>query len=170
MKIKVKLFTPECEFKFINKGEWIDLMAAETVELSAPIANPLNSKRNKRTVEFDTALIPLGIGMKLPKGFEAIINTRSSTYNNFGVTLANSQGVIDYKYSGPNDQWKFKAIAFRDTVINRGDRICQFRIQPSQKATIWQKIKWLFTNKIEFEFVSDYEGIDRGGFGSTGIH
>lgn len=72
-------------------------------------------------------------------------------------------------YSGPNDQWMYPCIDIVEgKTIGIGDRICQFRIQLSQKATIWQKIKWLFTNKIEFEFVDDYEGEDRCGFGSTG--
>lgn len=169
MKIKVKLFNVKCQFEAIKKGEWIDLKAAETVQLTSPIANTLYGKRNKRDVEFDYQMIPLGIGMKLPEGFEAHILPRSGTFKNFGILLVNSQGIIDSSYSGPNDQWKFPALSTRDITINEGDRICQFRIMPSQKATIWQKIKWLFTNKIEFEFVDDYDGEDRGGFGSTGI-
>lgn len=169
MKIEVKLFNKNCKFEAIKKGEWIDLKAAVTCQLDAPFAHTLNGKREKRAVIFDDYKIPLGIGMKLPKGFEAHILPRSSTFNNCGFILANSQGIIDSSYSGPNDQWAFQAIAFKNTVISEGERICQFRIQPSQKATIWQKIKWLFTNKIEFEFVDDYEGEDRGGFGSTGI-
>lgn len=170
MKIKVKLFNKKCGFEAIKKGEWIDLKAAVTCQLDAPFAHTLNGKREKREVVFDDYKIPLGIGMKLPKGFEALILPRSGTFNNFGITVVNSQGVIDSSYSGPNDQWAFQAIAFRNTVINEGERICQFRIQLSQKATVWQKIKWLFTNKIEFEFVDDYEGEDRGGFGSTGVN
>lgn len=170
MKIKVKLFNKNCKFESIKKGEWIDLRSAVTCQLISPFANTLNSKRDKRNVEFDDYKIPLGIGMQLPKGFEAWIEPRSGTFNNFGIILANQKGIIDSSYSGPNDQWSFQAIAFRDTVINEGERICQFRIALSQKATIWQKIKWLFTNKIEFEFVDDYEGEDRGGFGSTGIN
>ena len=170
MKIKVKLFNKNCKFKSIKKGEWIDLRSAVTCQLISPFANTLNSKRDKRNVEFDDYKIPLGIGMQLPKGFEAWIEPRSGTFNNYGLLLVNSKGIIDSSYSGPNDQWSFQAIAFRDTVINEGERICQFRIALSQKATIWQKIKWLFTNKIEFEFVDDYEGVDRGGFGSTGIN
>lgn len=73
-------------------------------------------------------------------------------------------------YSGPDDQWWYPVIDISDkcSYIKPGDRICQFRIQLSQKATIWQKLKWLFTRKIEFEFVDDYEGVNRGGFGSTG--
>lgn len=170
MKIKVKIFNKNCKFESIKKGEWIDLRSAVTCQLISPFANTLNSKRDKRNVEFDDYKIPLGIGMQLPKGFEAWIEPRSGTFNNFGIILANQKGIIDSSYSGPNDQWSFQVIAFRDTVINEGERICQFRIALSQKATIWQKIKWLFTNKIEFEFVDDYEGVDRGGFGSTGVN
>lgn len=70
-------------------------------------------------------------------------------------------------YCGNNDIWKFPAIAFRDTIINEGDKICQFRIQPSQKASIWTKIKWLFTNKIEFVEVENLQNANRGGFGTT---
>ena len=169
MKIKVKLFNKNCKFEFIKKGEWIDLRAANTYHLDAPYANTLNGKRDKRTLVFDEHKIPLGIGMKLPEGFEAWVIPRSGTFNNFGIILANQKGIIDSSYSGPDDQWSFQAIAFRDTIINEGDRICQFRIAPSQKATIWQKIKWLFTNKIKFEFVDDYEGVNRGGFSSTGV-
>jgi dUTP pyrophosphatase len=169
MKIKVKLFNQNCKFEAIKKGEWIDLKSSIDIHLGAPYANVLKKNKTIRDVVFSTALIPLGIGMKLPKGYEAIINPRSSTFNTYGITLTNSQGVIDSSYSGPNDEWKFQALAFMEGIIKEGDRICQFRIQPSQKATIWQKIKWLFTNKIEFEFVDDYEGVDRGGFGTTGV-
>ena len=169
MKIKVKLFNKNCKFEAIKKGEWIDLRAAVTCQLDAPFAHTLNSKREKREVVFDDYKIPLGIGMKLPKGFEALILPRSGTFNAYGSILANSQGVIDSSYSGPNDQWAYQMIALTNCVVNEGERICQFRIQLSQKATIWQKIKWLFTNKIEFEFVDDYEGVDRGGFSSTGV-
>lgn len=72
-------------------------------------------------------------------------------------------------YSGSNDEWQFPAIAFKSRTINEGDRICQFRIQPSQKASIWTKIKWLFTNKVEFVEVEDLQNADRGGIGTTGV-
>ena len=169
MKIKVKLFNKNCKFEAIKQGEWIDLRSAVTCQLDSPYAHTLNGKREMREVVFDDYKIPLGIGMKLPKGFEALILPRSGTFNAYGSILANSQGVIDSSYSGPNDQWAYQMIALTNCVVNEGERICQFRIQLSQKATIWQKIKWLFTNKIEFEFVDDYEGEDRGGFSSTGV-
>ena len=169
LKIKVKLFNPDCKFEFIDKGEWIDLKASEDVTLNPPFANTLNSNRKSRDVEFKSALIPLGIGMQLPKGIEAILAPRSSTFKNFGILQTNHIGIIDSSYSGPNDEWKYPVVAIRKSMPRKGDKICQFRIQLSQKATVWQKIKWLFTSKIEFEFVDDYKGVDRGGFGSTGI-
>lgn len=72
-------------------------------------------------------------------------------------------------YSGSNDEWKFPALAFRDVTVFEGDRICQFRIQPSQKASVWTKLRWLFTNKIEFIWVDSLDEEDRGGFSSTGV-
>jgi dUTP pyrophosphatase len=168
MKIKVKLFNKDCEFNYIKKGEWIDLKSAEEYITEAPIAKRAR-KDVERDVIFKYHMIPLGIGMKLPEGYEAIIVPRSSTFKSYGILQVNNVGVIDSTYSGPNDQWKYPCIdIIEGKKIEMGDRICQFRIQLSQKATIWQKIKWLFTNKIEFEFVDDYGGENRGGFGTTG--
>lgn len=170
MKIKVRLINPNCKFEFIDKGEWIDLKAAKTVEFSAPYANTLNGKRDKRDVVFDYKLIPLGFAMELPKEFEAVVLPRSSTFKNWGLIQWNSEGVIDSNFKGSNDIWHFPAIAFKDTTVMEGDRICQFRIQPSQKASIWTKLKWLFTNKIEFVWVDSLNNEDRDGFGSTGVN
>lgn len=141
MNIEIKYFSNEIEeLAYIDgKSDWIDLRAAETVELKAG--------------EFK--LIPLGIGMKLPKGYEAHVVPRSSTFKNYGIIQTNSMGVIDETYCGDNDQWFFPAYALRDTVINVNDRICQFRIMEHQPA-------------IEFEKVSKLGDVDRGGHGSTG--
>ena len=57
----------------------------------------------------------------------------------------------------------------RETTIEAGDRICQFRIQLSQKATMWQKIKWLLSSGIELVEVDDLGDDNRGGFGTSGI-
>lgn len=170
MKIKVRLINPNCRFEFINKGEWVDLRSAITTELSAPYANTLNGKRNKRDVVFDYKLIPLGFAMELPKGFEALIVPRSSTFKNYKMVQTNHLGIVDSSFRGDNDEWCMPVLAFADTVIFEGDRICQFRIQPSQKASIWTKIKWLFTNKIEFEWVDSLDNENRDGFGSTGVN
>lgn len=100
-------------------------------------------------------LISLGVGMKLPDGYEAHIAPRSSTYKNFKIMQCNSIGIVDNSYCGANDIWKYPAIAMEDTVIHKNDRICQFRIMKKQPD-------------IHFETVKELEGKSRGGFGSTG--
>lgn len=176
LKIEVKKVNSEVELpKVIKKGDWIDLRASKTITLNAPQAGVLKKHKingkevSHRDVTFDFSLIPLGIAMKLPKGFEAVALPRSSTYKNFGVIQANSVGVIDNSYNGNNDEWLFPAISLRDTTINTGDRICQFRIQLSQKATMWQKLKWLFSSGIKIIEVTSLEDNNRGGIGTTGI-
>ena len=176
LKIKVKRINKNIPLpKVIDKGDWIDLRAAETISLRAPQAETLkrymvNGKgASHRDVSFDNKLVNLGLAVKLPEGFEAVVLPRSSAFNNFGVILANSEGVIDNSYCGNNDEWKFNAVAFRDTVINEGDRIGQFRIQLSQKATFWQKLKWLLSSGVEIIEVDEFEDPDRGGIGSTGL-
>jgi dUTP pyrophosphatase len=155
LKIKIKLFGQQHLPELIDKGDFVDLRygGENTVYLN----------------EGDYTLLRLGVAMKLPKGFEAIIVSRSSTYNRFGIMNPNGFGVIDGSYSGNNDEWKYPALALRDSVvIHTWDRICQFRIQLSQKATVWQKLRWLFSSGIKFVKVDDLGGTDRGGFGSTG--
>lgn len=170
MEIKVKELVKGSKFEFIDKGDWIDLKSAIDEVMKAPQAGvQYNQNDNKfRDVDFDFQLIPLGIAMKLPKGFEAEIRPRSSTMKNFGIIQSNSVGTIDYTYSGDTDEWKLPVIALRHTSIHKGDRICQFRITLSQKATIWQKIKWLFTSRITFKWVDHLSDVSRGGFGTTG--
>lgn len=176
LKIKVKrvdksIILPEV----LKKGDWIDLRSSETITFNAPQAGTL--KRHKvngveeshRDVNFDYCLIPLGIAVQLPKGFEAVVLPRSSTYKNFGVIMTNSQGVIDNSYCGDNDEWKFPAVSFRDSVIRKGERIAQFRIQLSQKATIWQKIKWMLSSGVKIIEVKQLYNPNRNGIGSTGV-
>lgn len=158
LKIKVKELTEGCMPSIIQNGDWIDLVCAEDMKLNITTLedNP------------DVKYIPLGIAMQLPKGFEAIVAPRSSTPSKFGIMCANSFGVIDNCYCGNNDEWKFPVIAIRPTFIEKGCRICQFKIQLSQKATLWQKIKWLFSSGIELVKVDNLQENSRGGFGSTG--
>ena len=128
------------ELRYIDgKSDWIDLYAAETVTLSAG----------------DFRLIPLGVAVALPDGYEAHIVPRSSTFRNYGVLQTNSMGVVDNSYRGDGDEWKFPAYATRDVTIEKGARICQFRIVKNQPA-------------LRFETVEHLPGGNRGGFGSTG--
>lgn len=176
LKIKVRRINKNITLpEIIEKGDRVDLRSAVSISLKAPQAGIL--KRYKiegervahRDVVFDTRLIPLGVAIQLPAGFEAVLHPRSSTFNNFGIMLANGEGVIDQSYCGNNDEWKFAAVALRDTTIDEGDRICQFRIQLSQKATVWQKIKWFFSSGVKIIEVNELNNPNRRGIGSTGI-
>lgn len=140
--IKIKYFDNEIDkVEKFTQGDLIDLRSAETVEL--------------KKGEFH--LIPLGVGMKLPDGYKANVYPRSSTYKNFGIIMANSVGQVDNSYSGDSDQWMFPAIALKDTVVHKNDRICQFEIQKIQPD-------------IEFVEVEHLDEESRGGIGSTGKH
>lgn len=141
MEIKIKYFTDDMEpLRYIDgKSDWIDLRAAQSVALKAG--------------EFK--LIPLGVAMELPAGYEAHIVPRSSTFQNFGIIQTNGMGIVDETYCGDDDQWFFPAYALRDTQIEAGARICQFRIMEHQpKLTFCKTAHLSYTN--------------RGGHGSTG--
>ena len=144
MEIKIKYFTDvpeEWKLEKIEKGDWIDLRTAEDVELYT----------------MDYKKIRLGVGMILPDGYEAIIAPRSSTFEKWGVIMTNHLGVIDNSYSGNDDEWRFPALAFKDTYIPKGTRIAQFRIQKRME-------------QIDFIEVERLNDKSRGGFGSTGIN
>ncbi len=142
MNIKIKYFADDMEpLTYIDgKSDWIDLRAAQDMTIAAGTY----------------IAIPLGIGMKLPIGYEAHVVPRSSTFKNFGLLQTNSMGVIDETYCGDNDQWHFPAYATRDTVVHKNDRICQFRIMEHQPT-------------IEFTPVEHLADESRGGLGSSGI-
>lgn len=139
--IKIKYFSDKIEkLTYIDgKSDWIDLRAAEEITLK----------------QGEFKLIPLGVGMKLPEGYEAHVVPRSSTFKNFGIIQTNHQGVIDCSYCGDNDQWFMPVYALRDTQIHINDRICQFRIMENQPKIVFDEVEHL-----------DHE--DRGGHGSTG--
>ena len=140
-QIRIKYFTDAIErLTYIDgKSDWIDLRASEEVTLTAG--------------EF--CLIPLGVAMELPEGYEAHVVPRSSTFKNYGIIQTNSCGIIDGTYCGDDDMWRMPVYAVRDTVIHVNDRICQFRIFENQP-------------KITFDEVESLGNKNRGGFGSTG--
>ena len=139
MTMKIRYHGDVTPLEKIPQGDWIDLRAAETVEMRAG----------------EYRLISLGVSMQLPRGYEAHVVPRSSTFKKWGVIQANSLGIIDESYCGDHDIWYFPALAMRDTVIEKGDRICQFRIVEKMPA-------------VAFETVEFLSAPDRGGIGSTG--
>lgn len=142
--VQLKVFDEACRPEAIENGDWIDLKAMEDVFLGMG--------------EF--RLIPLGVAMKLPAGYEAHIAPRSSTFKNYGIIMTNSVGVVDNSYCGPNDMWKIPVLklgaGLKGPLIKKGERICQFRIIKKQP-------------KIVFEDSTLEDQKDRGGFGSTGV-
>ena len=140
-EIKVKYFVDGIDelCAVAGKSDWIDLHAAEEVTLKAG--------------EF--RLIPLGVAIALPEGWEAHIVPRSSTFKNYGILQTNSMGVVDCSYCGDNDQWRMPVYATRDVTIEKNARICQFRIVRNQPPLTFTRVERL-------------DGPDRGGFGSTG--
>ena len=140
MEIKVKYHTDIDHLGFVNgNSDWIDLRVAEDVTLKAG--------------EFK--LISLGVSMKLPEGYEAVIIPRSSTFKHWGVLQTNHFGLIDNSYCGDNDIWMFPALATRDVTIKKNERICQFRIQKKMET-------------VTFKTVETLGNANRGGFGSSG--
>ena len=137
--IKVKMLADIEPPAAIEQGDWIDLRAAETILI----------------VKGEFKYIPLGVAIQLPEGYEAIVAPRSSLFKRRGIIMTNSIGIMDESYCGDGDQWRFPAYATRDTLIPKGERICQFRIVKHQP-------------EIEFEIVDTLGNPDRGGYGSTG--
>ena len=139
MNIKVKYHSDILPLEMNEKGDWVDLRAAQDMKLW----------------EGCSYRIPLGISVELPEGYEAHVAPRSSTFKNWGIIQTNSVGVIDNSYCGDNDIWMMPVYATRDTYIKKNDRICQFRIVEKQPH-------------LEFETVDHLGNKDRGGFGITG--
>ena len=140
MEIKIKYHDPELErISSLAVGDWIDLRAAETVEL-----HPGEYRQ-----------ISLGVSMKLPEGYEAHVAPRSSSFQKWGFLQVNSVGVVDNSYSGTNDIWKLPVYATREAVIRKNDRICQFRVLRRMEP-------------VTFLETDELDAADRGGFGSTG--
>jgi dUTP pyrophosphatase len=140
MQIKVKYHSAnQNRLEKLAQGDWIDLSTARDTKLGA----------------FEFSLIPLGVSIELPEGYEAHVVPRSSTFKKFGIIQANSKGIIDESYKGDSDQWLFPALAMRETFIPANTRIAQFRIMEKQP-------------ELEFLEVARLGNNDRGGFGSTG--
>lgn len=152
MKIRIKYFEESTKLKKIAKGNWIDVYANKDVFV----------KVNER------AMIPLGFALELPRGWEAHLAPRSSTFKTWGIIQTNSVGVVDDTYIGDNDQWHMPVYCLegkgteiidgeeiKGTWIRKGDKIAQFRIMEVMP-------------EIEFDEVESFGNSDRGGFGSTG--
>lgn len=147
MKMRIKYFDNATKLQKIEKGNWIDVYANKDVFVELG----------------ERAMIPLGFALELPKGWEAHLAPRSSTFKTWGIIQTNSVGVVDDTYIGDNDQWHMpvfclqgkKTEGVKGTLIQKGDKIGQFRIMEVMP-------------EIEFEEVEFFGNAERGGFGTTG--
>lgn len=126
--------------KLIKQGDWIDLRSAEDVDLE----------------QYEDHLLDLGVSIKIPEGYYAMLVVRSSAFMNYHIIQTDGIGIIDNSYCGDNDIWKLPILALRKTHISKNDRICQFTIVKKEN--------------VEIDIVDHLEGINRGGFGSTGVN
>lgn len=122
-----------------HAGEWCDLRTAEDVELEAG----------------EYKAISLGVSIKLPEGYEALVAPRGSSFKNYGVLQVNPPGVVDELFCGNKDIWHWLVYATRNANIPAGTRVAQFRIIETQ-------------GELNIEEVESLGDINRGGFGSTG--
>ncbi len=147
---------PIVEIKVLPHGEGLELPSYETelaagadVRAAIPANTPLTLKPGERF------MVPTGIAMALPPGWEAQMRPRSGLAAKFGISCVNSPGTIDADYRG-----ELKVILINhgneNFVINRGERIGQMVVCP-----VWQA-----------EFVKKEQLSETvrgsGGFGSTG--
>jgi dUTP pyrophosphatase len=140
LAINIKYFDEACKIEKTEKGDWIDLRSAIT----------------KEYVRGEYFLIPLGVAMELPAGYEAHVAPRSSTFKNYGLIETNSVGLVDESYKGDGDQWFMAVYAMRNGKINKGERVCQFRIMKKMP-------------EIAFHEKEVLESANRGGHGSSGV-
>ncbi|MEL7835036.1 dUTP diphosphatase [Fodinibius sp. Rm-B-1B1-1] len=143
------------QFKKLPHAEDLPLPSYESefaagMDIRAALDEPITLKPGERK------LIPSGLKMAMPQGYEAQMRPRSGLAYRNGITMLNTPGTIDADYRG---ELKMLAVNLGDEefTINHGDRIAQMVIAPVIQANI---------NKVEV--LSETERGD-GGFGSTGV-
>lgn len=152
MKIRIKYFEGATKLEKIAKGNWIDVYSSKDIFV----------RRG------ESAKIPLGFALELPRGWEGHISPRSSTWKTWGLIQTNHIGIVDDSYIGDNDEWSIPVYCLKSTTsyndciilpegtwVRQGDKIGQFRIIEVMPP-------------IEFEEVLYLDNPDRGGYGTTG--
>ena len=160
----------------LDRGNWVDCRVIEGGKVTFDIGTP-NERKEKlqwvdceRTLEDGTIektkkityhkgdflMLPLGISIKQPKGYEVNLLPRSSTFKNFGIIQANSMAVGDDTFISDNDMYHYPAIALTDGEIYLYDRICQMQVNKTTNLQL-KEVDTLGDNKT------------RKGFGSTGV-
>ncbi|MEG3617081.1 dUTP diphosphatase [Magnetovibrio sp. PR-2] len=146
----------EVAVQHLDHGKDLPLPAQATagaagVDLLAAISNDLVLEPGER------ALVPTGISIALPDGFEAQVRPRSGLANKHGVTVLNTPGTIDADYRGEIGVILINHGA-QSFTIERGMRIAQMVVAPVMF------VAWKNVNELQ----ASERGA--GGFGSTGIN
>lgn len=142
------------QIKVVNKGNQplpkYQTAQSAGMDLRANINAPVLLK------PLDRKLIPTGLHIALPEGYEAQIRPRSGLVIKNGITIINTPGTIDPDYTGDVGVILVN-ISNEDFVVQPGDRIAQMIINKFEQA--------------EFEVVEELDETERGegGFGHTGI-
>ena len=141
------------KIKIINKSDH-PLPNYETLE-SAGMDLRSNIKTNITLKPYQRSIVPTGIFIALPKGYEAQVRPRSGLAAKYGITVLNSPGTIDADYRGEIGVILVN-FSENDFIIKNGDRIAQIVIAKHERA-IWEEC-------------NDLSNTARGGggFGSTG--
>jgi len=142
-------------FKKLEHATDLELPSYESeyaagMDIRAALEEPVTLEPGERT------LIPTGLKMALPKGYEAQIRPRSGLAYRNGITMLNTPGTIDADYRG---EVKMLAVNLGDDpfTVKHGDRVAQMVIAPVTQAQV-----------NEVDSLPDTERGD-GGFGSTGV-
>lgn len=141
------------KIKIVNKSK--HKLPAYSTELSAGMDIRANLEADIILHAGKRALIPTGLFMEIPVGFEAQIRPRSGLAINKGITVLNSPGTIDADYRGEVCIILIN-LSDQDFVIKDGDRICQMIIAKHERAE-WRNV----------EILGETER-GAGGFGHTG--
>lgn len=155
LSVAIFVTMPEIEIKIINHSS-NPLPEYATVG-SSGMDIRTNLKEAKTLQSLERALIPTGLFIELPKGYEAQIRPRSGLAIKQGITCLNSPGTIDCDYRG-----EIKIILINlsgaEQLIQPGDRIAQMIIQKVERGVLTEVKELAFTERNE------------GGFGHTGKH
>ena len=155
----------------LDRGNWVDCRVIEGGKITFNIGTPNEKKEKLQWIDCerdgektkkityhkgDFLMLPLGISIKQPKGYEVNLLPRSSTFKNFGIIQANSMAVGDDTFISDNDMYHYPAIALADGEIYLYDRICQMQVNKTTNLQL-NEVETLGDNKA------------RKGFGSTGV-
>ena len=141
------------KIKIINKSghklPHYETLASAGMDLRADLESPITLKPLER------AIVPTGLFMELPVGYEAQVRPRSGLAAKKGITVLNAPGTIDADYRG-NVGVILVNLSNEDFTVENGERIAQMVIAKHERAE-WEEV----------ESLSDTER-GEGGFGSTG--